>query len=412
MLLEEPVGISAHSKKVLDLQVLDDFDAVPITLDHWDERVAALGGAVYMSFDWLRTWWQFYAGGRHLRLFLFSAEKCVVGIIPIYIDTLSLGPLKLRVAKLVGACVPPKVFNPPIDEAWADQIYQEILAYLLKNDRCDVISLGPVSELQNSFKALEKAARTQPELIGKLDTVKGVHSVFWSPASMDDYYASLSKNERKNRRKYELRLLKKEFDTRVEIVSESNLVDAEFERFAVQHAVQWKAEGKTGHFGAWPRALEFNRALVRAQARHGRLRFIRIVANGKIIANQYAFAFGDVYYWELPSREVTPDWDRFSLGPTGIVTMIEAGLNEGITRIEGGLAHYDYKVRLGAKEYAATMLRISAASRSARFKLRMFGALHACLSVLYHKIWYRRVVPRLPSFFWRPQWSLWLRFDF
>jgi hypothetical protein len=30
----------------------------------------------------------------------------------------------------------------------------------------------------------------------------------------------------------------------------------------------------------------------------------------------------------------------------------------------------------------------------------------------YHKIWYRRIAPRLRAFAHRPQWSLWLRLDF
>jgi CelD/BcsL family acetyltransferase involved in cellulose biosynthesis len=142
------------------------------------------------------------------------------------------------------------------------------------------------------------------------------------------------------------------------------------------------------------------------------MRFIRIVANGEVIANQYTFAFGDRYYWELPSRAVDPKWERFSLGPTGIVTMIEKGIEEGKNCLEGGLAHYDYKVRLGAKEYTALTFRVAASSARARRNLAIYSFVRNGLSLVYHKLWYRRVAPRLPSFFWRPQWMLWLRLDF
>ncbi len=275
-----------------------------------------------------------------------------------------------------------------------------------------MLSFGPVSSRQKAIEILEDRARQRRDLVADCHVVTDVHTTFWVPPDMDSYYETLSKNERKNRRKYELRLLKKEFTTEVDVLKDPAKVEQEFESFAVQHALQWNEEGKTGHFGAWPRALEFNRALVRNIASQGRLRFIRIVANGQVVANQYVFAFGDAYWWELPSRIVGAQWERFSLGPTGIVTMIEAALKEGIVRVEGGLAHYDYKLRLGAKEYAVKTVRVIGQRPGSRLRARIFGALRSAVGVLYHKIWYRRVMPRLLRKFWRPQAMFWLRLDF
>jgi CelD/BcsL family acetyltransferase involved in cellulose biosynthesis len=287
-----------------------------------------------------------------------------------------------------------------------------VVDQLFAKDACDLLSFGPVSELQPVVKCVEEVCSQRKELVRLPSVVTGIHSIFHVPAKMEDYYASLSKNERKNRRKYELRLLRKEFETHVDVVSEAAEVSQEFERFAVQHREQWGAEGKTGHFGAWPRALEYNRALVKAQSERGRLRFIRIAANGEVIANQYTFAFGDRYFWELPSRAVDQKWERFSLGPTGIVTMLDQGIKEGISRLEGGLAHYDYKVRLGASEYGALTFHFLAARPMARARFALFSLLRHFVSYVYHKLWYRRIMPRLPRTFWRPQSELWLRLDF
>jgi CelD/BcsL family acetyltransferase involved in cellulose biosynthesis len=287
-----------------------------------------------------------------------------------------------------------------------------VVDHLFTQDACDLLSFGSVSELQPIVKCIGLVCSQRANFVRLGHTATGVHSIFHVPVNMEDYYESLSKNERKNRRKYELRLLKKEFETRVEVVSDPTLAGAEFERFAEQHRMQWNAEGKTGHFGAWPRALEYNRALVKAQGELGRLRFIRITANGQVIANQYTFAFGDRYYWELPSREVDSKWERFSLGPTGIVTMIEQAMTEDLRRVEGGLAHYDYKVRLGAKEYRTLTFRIQTTKPSARARIALFSFLRLAWSYGYHKLWYRRIMPRLPRKFWRPQSMRWLRLDF
>jgi len=384
-------------------------------LDHlrlaWDEACLKARGSVYMTYDWLRVWWQFYGEDAELRLFVFFAGQNIEAIVPIYIATLGWG-VRFRVARLVGSNIPPKVFDPPVPEGCATQVMGQVLDQLFKEDAVDLLSLGPISELQPVVKHVDASCSERTHLVTQRETVKGVYTVFQVPATMDDYYASLSKNERKNRRKYELRLLKKEFETQVHVETNPEKVAQEFEHFAVQHAEQWAAEGKTGHFGAWPRALDYNRALVKAQGEAGRVRFIRILANGTVIANQYTFAFGDRYFWELPSREVDPKWERFSLGPTGIVTMIEQAAKEGIAAVEGGLAHYDYKLRLGATEHSVFTFRILSARRSAKVRFALFSLLRTCWSYVYHKVWYRRIMPRLPRAFWRPQADQWLRLDF
>lgn len=400
------------SSRALTCRVFGSFADLDYLRAVWDQACLQAGGSVYMTYDWVRVWWEFYGGGAELRLFVFFAGQSIEAVVPIYIDTLGWGPLRFRVARLVGANIPPKVFDPPVPESCAGEVMGHVVDQLFGNDACDLLSFGPVSELQPVVKCIEAVCSQRRNLVGQCKTVQGIHSVFHVPANMEDYYASLSKNERKNRRKYELRLLCKEYETRVDVVRDAAEVSQEFEHFAEQHREQWGAEGKTGHFGAWPRALDYNRALVKAQSERGRLRFIRIAANGEVIANQYTFAFGDRYFWELPSRAVDQKWERFSLGPTGIVTMIDQALKEGMSRVEGGLAHYDYKVRLGAREYSTLTFRIVGATPVARARFALFSLVRQCWSYGYHKLCYRRVMPRLPQMFWQPQSERWLRIDF
>jgi hypothetical protein len=369
------------------------------------------GGAVYMTFDWLQVWWTFYGGSSLLRLFVFTTGDRPTAVLPVYIDSLGAGPFRVRIARLVGANVPPKVFDLPVSASDAPFVFSRVFEQLLVTDRCDLVSVGPVSDAQEATKALEHSCRDGSRVIGQWTTSEGIHSVFHLPPDIDQYFSSLSKNERKHRRKYELRTLAKEYETRVEIVRDASQTAGEFERFAEQHRTQWAAEGRTGHFGAWPLGLEFNRALVAALSPLGRLRFIRIVANGAMIANQYVFVLGDRYFWELPSRVVDANWDRFSLGPSAIVTMLGQAIGEGMTRVEGGLAHYDYKVRLGATEYPTKTFRIIAQGKAPRLRVAALLLVRDAMSVCYHKLWYRRIVPRLPASWWRPQWRWWLRLD-
>lgn len=393
-------------------QIYSSFEGLDSLRTAWDDAVLAFNGSVYMTFDWCRIWWQFYGLGKRLCIAVFTHDTRIVAVIPLYFDDLGIRPAQVQVARLVGANIPPKVFNPPVDPAWAGPVFESLLKWLFSSGRCDIVSLGPISSLQTSFDILPQVVASLRHLVGAFSVEEGVHSVFCVPTSMEQYYEDLNKNERKNRRKYELRLLKKEYEVVTDIVREPQAVAAEFERFAPQHTAQWRCQGKPGHFGAWPRALEFNRALVQAQSQLGRARFLRISANGTVICSQYAFALGDAYYWELPARSVGEPWERFSLGPTGIVNMIAAGMQEGVQRIEGGLAHYDYKVRLNAREHTTRTFRLISARARTRISAGLLNFGRLGLLYGYHKIWYRRVVPRLPQRFSRAQWYGWLRLDF
>lgn len=388
-----------------------DLDGMDRLRDAWDDAVLRTSGSIYMTFDWVSVWWRFYGKAAALRVFVFTLDGRIVALLPMYVDTIGWGPLGLRVARIVGANIPPKVFNPPVPEAYASVAIAEVLTHLFVRDRCDVVSFGPVSDTEHWRDTL----RAWPEgsaLVARSETTAEVHSTYHLPADMDAYYGSLRQSERKNRRKYELRLLEKEFDTRVEVISAAESVPEAFERFAEQHREQWRAEGRTGHFGAWPAALDFNRALVKAHASRGRVRFIRIVAGESVVAEEYAFVMGDRYYAELTARAVESQWDRFSLGPTSTVRMLAHAIAEGMTRVESGLGHYDYKVRLGAQEHAALTCRLVSSRLGSRLRVALFSAVRDGLRLAYLKVWYRRIVPRLPPSLWRPQLRFWLRLDF
>ena len=401
-----------RSSEALQVRVAPAFAASGVSRQEWDDALVRLGGSIYMSYDCVKTWWEFYGEGKSLRIFIFSVADEIVGILPIYIECLRLWPLRFIVARLVGANIPPKVFDPPLHRAWAVPIFEQVIAHLITKDGCDAFSLGPVSETCVSSDLMSKVRLEESNLVSRLlESSAGVHSVWALPPSLEQYYASLSRNERKNR-KSDFKQLQNEYGARVEVVRDPQGVEAAFEAFVQQHAAQWRFEGKAGHFGAWPQALEFNRALVRAHGRLGRVRFIRILARDQVIASLYAFAFGGCYYCELPARSTDPEWSQFSLGPAGIVATIDAAIREGITTMEGGLAHYDYKLRLGAKDYATRTFRIMAKPGRSRVRAWVFNTLRFCLHNIYHKVWYRRITPFLPAGFRKPLWRLWLRFDF
>jgi len=396
----------------LKVRIERDFHEVEELREQWDEAVAEVGGSIYMSYDWSRTWWECYGADKELRLFLFSVNGRLVSVVPLYIDRIGFKPLQFAIARLVCANIPPKAFNPPVHADWAEPIFDTILRQMFEEDRCDLISIGPVSEACGFLKCFESAAGERGALCAKVSRERaGVHTVFRLPKALDEFFDGMDKDERK-KRKYEMRLLAKEESIVKDVISSPEKVEAEFESFARLHADQWSGKGKLGHFGSWPRGKEYNLALVRSLARLDRVRFVRILAGGEVISNQFAFVFGDTWYWELPSRVTDQKWNRFSLGTTGFFSLVEEAIKEGKSRIEGGIAHYGYKQKLGGTEQGMELLRVVGNRAGSKLRVRLYGWLRTCLQLAYHKIWYARVSPRLPKVFRKPIWTFWLRLDF
>jgi CelD/BcsL family acetyltransferase involved in cellulose biosynthesis len=396
----------------INYNILDSFNKIEEMRDSWDEFIAENKGPVYMSFDWCCTWWKYYGDGKQLMIFISYQEDKIIGILPMYIESLGFFPLKLRVARLIGSNIPPKVLDPPVKKDWISGVFEILVKELILAKRCDVISFGPLSDTHPVFSILKDGAGRWSEIAGPVtEDSMGVYSYFLLPGTFEEYLQSLSNKERK-KYTYESRYLKKNLNVESDVVKDQNNIENEFIKFEEMHTVQWKEEGRPGHFQAWPKAQDFNLELARTFARKGNLRLFRHTGEDRSVAYQYTFAFGETYYWQLPARTIDPKWRKFSLGSIGVIDMIKTAIDEGITRIEAGIGHYDYKIKLGAQEHPVSIVRLVANRLGSRLRFLVFRTLFSFINICYHKIWYRRLQPRLPAFFQRPIWKIWIDLSF
>lgn len=399
--------VPADSRVTCD--VFESFETLNLNRTEWDAAVLALGGSVYMSYDWVRLWWKFYGDRRKLRIFICRADRQVVGILPVYVDAVG-GPFQLAVARLVGSNLPPKVFDPAVNPEFAAEVFGVVLDWLVVREHCGVFSFGPVSANYAPGAGLAEAASRRSD-VDVSSLASGVHSYWELPSSLDEFYAGLSRNERKNR-KADLKKLETEHQVTIRSAREGACVVSQFDKFISQHTTQWARDGRSGHFGSWPNAAEYNRELVAAHGTLGRVRIIRLANDCETVASLYAFAFGKCYYGELPARSVDPRWDKLSLGPATIVATLAAAISEGAARMEGGLGHYDYKLRLNAVEEPVNTLRVYSRRLKDRAALLGLGCLKSSLQPVYQRFWRKMVAPRFLPKSAQRQSRWWVDLDF
>jgi len=391
----------------IECRVFCGFDDLPLQQKEWDHFVESIGGDIYSSYDWCRVWWQYYNDRRTLRIHLFYHEDRLVGIIPLFYERLWLGPIWLKLAKVLCADSAPGLIHPPVEVEYATVIYQLLIQSLLEDGKCDGLCFGPMGENYACFTMLTKAIEHYPQGILLRDFSRSVYTSFTLPASFEDYVLSLKKRQRGNLRR-DLNLINKSFAIEQDVVREEKTAATEFASFVQMHSDQWKSEGKLGHFKDWPKGCEFNAKMVQEQTKYDRLRLIRLRADGQVVSYQLCFEFAGRWHWRLPARLVGQKWHRYGLGRIGLIKQIEMAINEGVREIEAGAGQYPYKVKLGGEIHTLHTLLVIRRSLLCQWRAAVFMRLAFLLDLFYYRLWFCRIAPKLP-FKRRPLWNLWIR---
>ena len=126
--LNEPFGIGNTKvgqltpKDKIEVDIYYSFDALTAIQHEWDNFIEEVGGEIFLSYDWCRTWWKYYGGKRDLAIFIFRDRGNICGIIPLFHEKLRIGPLSINVIKLVSSDYTPVAFSIAIKDDYIDQV--------------------------------------------------------------------------------------------------------------------------------------------------------------------------------------------------------------------------------------------------------------------------------------------------
>jgi CelD/BcsL family acetyltransferase involved in cellulose biosynthesis len=401
-------GDSATTASRLTFRVLHSFEDAQSLRQAWNDLVLRCGADVYQTFDWCQIWWRHYGAGRQLHLLLCFCSEELIGVVPAFVETLWLGPVRLRVAKLVGADFSLHLCNLPVAADAFSAAVSNTIRHFLGNHHCDLLLIGPLSGTGARLDELLAVGQQESALVGKTETLgTSCNTYFDLPSTFSEYEKAIGKQQRGNLNRT-VAQLSKAHRVSFDVVSDPAQLAATFEDFCALHKAQWQAEGKLGHFGDWPGSEDYNRDLVRTLGAQGMVRFHRILADDRVVSLQYGYVLGGTNYWRLPARAFAPEWDRLSFGRMGLAKMIGASINEGLRTIEGGRGHYDYKLQMGGNELPLRTVQFMRRGPGVSARIRVFKTLATMLDLAYYKVLFARIAPRMPAL-QHSLWPVWIR---
>lgn len=393
----------------LSLDKLQDLAALQARKAEWEACVQATGGDIYFAADWLLAWWAHYGRGRRFCAYLVHRDGVCIGALAFAIETFWLGPLPVRLARLAGADTNFPILSLPLDPATATPALAAILSDLTGAERCDGVALSPLSARARGIDAIAPAAQAAGLPVEERPTGHD-HTLMPLPGDFDTWLAGLSKSRRREYRRDATGLAEAhQIATRV---SAPDTVAERLEVFMALHTAQWQAIGKAGHFGDWPGSADFLREVVVRLAPSGRAMIQDHLADGRVLSSQLAFRQGETLYWRLVGRTGDPAFRAFGLGRVGLVERVREAIASGARQIEAAAGEYEYKLGYGGELVAIRRLMVLAPGARARLGLRLLLAWADLVNLLYYRLWFLKLAPRLRKVLGRqprPLWRAWIR---
>ncbi|MDH4222631.1 MAG: GNAT family N-acetyltransferase [candidate division Zixibacteria bacterium] len=295
---------------------------------------------VFLTWEWLYTWWEFYSPGYKLFILLISdQEGNLLGIAPLCSALIT--PLKLKTLKFLGT---EEVCSDHLDFILSKGMEKELLSiffrYLRENPKeWDLLDLTDLSEKSNAIYFIQIWSSENTYLFSvNTWTICPYASL---PDNWEAFLKQLSANSRKDIRR-QLRLLDESKKINFSIVKNRDMVIPSMEKLFCLHTKRWSTIGEEGVFQR-DRFTGFHRKIAQLFFDKGWLLIFELSADKRFIAIYYNFLYSNrIYSYQ---SGIDSAWDNFSPGTVALSLTIKSAILNGIKEFDflRGDAPYKYK---------------------------------------------------------------------
>ncbi len=302
--------------------------------------------SVFQTFDWQSLWWKTYGPGRLLRLLLATEGERLVGILPLYIQTVPTMRFSVRILRPIGigADTSPDDLGPVLAASCEERVAQALARAVIQLPGWDVLQLSdmlPDCPFMAAIRA-EIGRQGLPLLTGRSERIAYLDL----PSTWEGWLEKLSRD-----RRWRIRSLRKKLyaahPTRFLVWSDPNTLDAVIDRLVFLHNKRWNAVGEVHGF-ATPEYVEFHRAVMHACLRHDRLRLYCLEVAGQIVAMYYFYQFRNRVY--LMQSGFDPDFSKLKPGQVLLHHIVEHAIGEGRSVLDFLRGDHRYKDELATGE--------------------------------------------------------------
>ena len=340
--------------------------------EEWEALRAASGAGIFLSWEWMATWWQHYGTGHALCLLAVrDAAGGLVGVAPLVRRVRRYRGVPLRVVELLGTGgeVSPDLLDILARPDRAAAVGRAVWAHLAEQPSWDVLVLDSLAVEAAAAGALAEAAGHDGMAWGR--EPRSSCPFIKLPKTWEAYLACRAAATRYDVGR-KARALCRGHDVKLERADDAPDLGLAMETLFNLHAARWRLRGDPGSFDRDPRNRPFHRAMAVAAQRRGWLRLHFLNVDGRRVAGFLGYEVdGRLSYYQLGWE---PAWARWSVGTVLIAEVLRDAIARGVNEFDFLRAAERYKIRLADAVRQTTTLRVWAPTARGRLHQAMHAA--------------------------------------
>lgn len=224
-----------------------EWDAIA---DIWDALLSySVTSNIFLTREWLRTWWDYYGDNKELLILVVEDKKGVCGIAPLYLSKQALAPgLYEKVIRLIGdEAVGSELLEVIIHPRRLVDTVTAIVEYLWKEIEWDRMSLRSVDASSPCHSIMFVKAERRGAVVRR--RIQDICPSMVLPESVAEFNLQADIGFKHGIARNNLIQIKKAFsDIKFEFTSPSSELAERMERFFDLHEERWKLSGQSGNF--------------------------------------------------------------------------------------------------------------------------------------------------------------------
>ncbi len=329
---------------MLKVREINDFEEMK---DNWDlllER-SQVNTNIFLTWDWLSTWWKHFGKGRKPIILLVEDEKKVLAIAPLMLSEYNL-PLIGKTQRVEFIGTPDSDYRDFIVIDKEAECLKLILAYLRNNiSNWNWIELKEVKETTGTMDNFRYLAHELGKDLKIEERICNICPYVTLPNSFEFLMGSLKSNMRRHL-KVSMRKITQKYEVKLEKYDEAGFtVAAGMKTFASLFQKRWATKGETGIFteGRDIEFIKFHLDVAQTFADKGWLGLYFLMANNEPIAAQYGFKYNRKMLCYLMGWD--PAYSVYSVGNLSIMLLMRECIKEGFNEYDMMRGEEGYKIR-------------------------------------------------------------------
>lgn len=320
--------------EMLRVREINEYDEIIEMREQWSDVLRrSRDNNIFLTWEWLSTWWKHYGKGRELVILLAHDGERLAAIAPLMHSVNGISGFRLSKIGFFTEHTDYRNFILAEKEAECLKLF---LKYLNTLD-WDSLEFRDIPETAESLALLRKML-TEDYALNEF--VSSECPYLPLPASWDVLAKSLSGNMRRNLRR-RMKRLKEEYEVAFGRQDGIDSLRQGMKTFFFLHQKRWASKGLRGSFGEDPRFRDFLLDIARCFAEKQWLNLSFLTANDEPISAALCFEYNRILYYYHPGFD--PEYSKYGVGNLLIMRLIQDSIQRGLDEFDFLRGDEDYK---------------------------------------------------------------------